>query len=224
MYMERNHSTVEVHGLDEKAPPVPPPHAAYVESGGSQQPVPMNQLLRNSPLQRATEEFLDEFPQQGGINSGKYRRFSVPECPMTLFYLPFPFCCAGCWLFKSAELTFDDDSRTLRANTWNGHCHLFGSGCVDSQLIEYEQIGNVGYRRTNLQTGNKYHPTFYYEIVLVLKGGQIVGSGRTELGVTSSKILVLVWHKFVFGRRDPAAYVTPVPESLYLNSFSTGMA
>ena len=211
MYMERN----PVHEL----PACPHAHA----NSESSQPVPMNQLVQNSGIKKSTAKYyLDEFSQQGGNNSGVYRHLKLPECPETQFYLPFPFLSLGCLCLQSAEQIFDDNSRTLRCNTWNGHCHLFGSGCVESQLIEYEQIGNVGYQKIE-GSGKECNDEngFYvykhlYEIVLVMKSGQIVNTRRFEYGTNSIEVLVLVWHKFVFGRRDPAAYVTPQPCTLEL--------
>jgi len=180
-------------------------------SGG---PVPMNQLVANSDFAIQAPQFENEFVLLG---TGIYTARNLPSGPQLAFYLPCMLC-LGCCIFSSSDLTFDDNTRTVRIKTWSGHLHIFGSGCVSERMIEYEQIGNIGWFRTNLSQGSHRSPTFFYEIMVVLRNGQMIRTGRGEFGTLRICALVLVWHRFVFGRQNPAAYAPPTnPHELSLN-------
>ena len=159
--------------------------------GGSQEPIPCHNEFKPTSTQ--------------GVSKYEY----TPGCPFTMLYLPFPFLCMGCFLFKSSDLTFDDNKNMLNAKTWSGHLHLFGGGCVDEQNIEYDQIGKVGWKTTNMEVNGVPQ----YAIVIVKKNGSQIATGRTGNGHAETYGIALEWHRFIFGRNDPN-YVKPAPSSL----------
>jgi hypothetical protein len=175
------------------------------EGSGMATPVPMELLITS----KAPKTFPNEFVGSNGV----YKFRGTPGCPEIMFYMPFPFFCMGCCMFNASDLTFDDNTRTLTAETWTGHLHYFG--CTSSKLYEYEMIGNVGFEVTNMSEGSKTSRTHYYEIVIVLRNGDKIKTGRRELGIDASMILVLEWHKFIFGRNNPN-YVAPPAITLHI--------
>ena len=163
----------------------------------SQQPVPMSELYlpetRPAEKSRGFEYCVD--------HNGRLQVDVQPDCMMTLFMLPFPFLCLGCCLSTSNHLVFDDNSQTFSGTTYPGYCCF--PGFKTKVLVEYANIGNVGYRQTSMQINDQYQ----FEPVIITKDRRefAIGplNGRHEL-----KTNVLAWHKFVFGRNNKS-YIEP---------------
>jgi len=88
--------------------------------------------------------------------------------------------------------------------------HLLG--CITENLLEYAQIGNVGFSQTNVSVSRNSH----FQIVLVLRNGQLIQTDRTEMGSSLARAIALEWYRFLFGMQNPAAYVPLLGGSLVL--------
>ena len=169
---------------------------AYPVNGGMQ-PIPV-EAYRPPPPTPPSDEFKE--------TPGRIELHASPSCLETVSMLPFPFFCLGCFISRTADIVFDDETKSV---TFSGNPgYLF---CLKkSETISYDSIGNVAlvlgsYTINDVKT---------FELTLLLKDGRrIPMTGPQFATVLEPKALAL--HRFLFARGNPM-YRTPILLELVL--------
>lgn len=108
--------------------------------------------------------------------------------------LPFPFLCLGCCMSNTADVVFDDSSKTATISGYPGYCFPMKS----TTTVLYNDIANVALVKTNI-TKNKMRT---YRLSLLLRDGKMLEmSGPCYSDELEGKAKTV--HRFLFGRGNP---------------------
>jgi hypothetical protein len=173
------------------------------------QPVDLNEIRLEHA--QAHEKTLTAQPQLEADPSGMLQIKISPSCSSTLFMLP-TFFFVGCCLSSSKRILFNDTQQTVTITSNPGLCCV--PPFVSTKVVAYGDIANVvlvrnPYIRTN------GHATF--DIKLLLRNEQQVTlTAESDVLCTAMQADALAYHRFLFGRADPATYQAPSSHSLEL--------
>lgn len=109
--------------------------------------------------------------------------------------LPFPFFCTGCCFSLTSQFTFNDNTQKLHYWSYPGYLSFIRK----DRIIDYQDIGNVCYYRTNVAVDE----VWLYQPALMLKSGELLRFGAKNYDIEITRD-VLGLHYFLFGRNNPA--------------------
>jgi hypothetical protein len=171
---------------DGTLPPVPPVLLI---------PTPMNQLSKQAE-RRADLEYVDDC-------NGEMSVIFRPTCNSYAMMMPFPFFCVGCCTSISSNITFHDSSQTLTISTCPGLCFI----AQKTEVVEYHQVANIGFIRSNRSQGKGGLQLYWPSIILKDERRIYIGDMETLaaeiLGRQTLQAKILAMHAYLFGRGNP---------------------
>ena len=114
------------------------------------QPQPQIMTRNNFQPQQMRQQQAATSPElEAQIVDGVLTLDNPLPCVAYIFMLPFPFLCMGCCLFSGSKILFDDRTRQMTINTWNGV-----GLCRKSWVGGYEQIISFDVEATSTSINN----------------------------------------------------------------------